>query len=258
MDKTTFATGETGRKPKIVVWSSDGCKALAVLQGAYCISQFPGLFDHTILTLFFYKKRVPPQRGGGALLFAVRQVPRFGRAGTYCAFPKSDTHCLPILVPEGRITFAHTRLTLSFYNQDANHSVAIYDWKQEELLVTFTNDKGSKVCGIHWNPECGTIVTTGVKHVSFVENAWSPGKEIKKGTVMKPRRGVFGGLGKWQNFYTAAFTKADETVVGTQHGQLYVFSGNNLTRVIPKAHEGKVSAVFCLKVSISQSPHSAD
>ena len=32
-DKTTFATGEIGRKPKIVVWSSDDCKPLAVLQG---------------------------------------------------------------------------------------------------------------------------------------------------------------------------------------------------------------------------------
>ena len=120
---------------------------------------------------------------------------------------------------------------LASVGQDLDHSVAIYDWKAEELLVTYAGDKGSKICGIHWNADCGTLVTTGVKHIKFVEKAWEVGKEIKKGTVFKPRRGVFGNIGKWQNFYTCAFTKAGETVVGTQHGQLYVFTGNKLTLV---------------------------
>lgn len=186
-DKTTFATGEIGRKPKIVVWSSDDMKAKSVLQG-------------------FHKNAVV------ALCFS----------------------------PCGKY--------LASVGQDLDHSVAIYDWKAEELLVTYAGDKGSKICGIHWNADCGTLVTTGVKHIKFVEKAWEVGKEIKKGTVFKPRRGVFGNIGKWQNFYTCAFTKAGETVVGTQHGQLYVFTGNKLTRVIPQAHAGKkVSAVFCLK-----------
>jgi WD40 repeat protein len=65
--------------------------------------------------------------------------------------------------------------------------------------------------------------------------------------VFTPKKAVFGNLGKWQNFYTSTFTGGDVAVVGTQKGQLYVFEGHRLTRVIPQAHKGKVTAVFCLR-----------
>ena len=184
-DKTTFATGEIGRKPKIIVWSSDDMKARAVLQG-------------------FHKKAV----------LAVC----FSPCGTYVASVGQDYH----------------------------HSVAIYDWAKEELLATYKGDR-EKILDINWNPFDGTLVTTGVKHVKFVEKAWTEGKKIDKATVFKPKKASFGALGKWQNFYAAAFTGGDTTVVGTQKGQLYVFKGTKLAKVVPTAHAGKVNAVFCLQ-----------
>ena len=36
-------------------------------------------------------------------------------------------------------------------------------------------------------------------------------------------------------------------MVGTQKGQLYVFKGTKLAKVVPTAHAGKVNAVFCLQ-----------
>ena len=86
-----------------------------------------------------------------------------------------------------------------------------------------------------------------MKHVKFVLGAWNKERPIEKGTVLTPKKAVFGNLGKWQNFYTSTFTGGDVAVVGTQKGQLYVFEGHRLTRVIPQAHKGKVTAVFCLR-----------
>ena len=184
-DKATFATGEIGRKPKIVVWSADDCAAISIPQG-------------------FHRNAVV------ALCFS----------------------------PCGRY--------LASVGQDRDHSVAIYDWKKEELLATYAGDKG-KILGINWNADSGTLVTTGVKHVKFVLGAWNKERPIEKGTVFTPKKAVFGNLGKWQNFYTSTFTGGDVAVVGTQKGQLYVFEGHRLTRVIPQAHKGKVTAVFCLR-----------
>ena len=184
-DKTTFATGEIGRKPKIVVWSSDDCKPLAVLQG-------------------FHRK-------------AVRAL-CFSPCGKY----------------------------LASVGQDSDHSVAIYDWQKEELLATYKGDK-ERVLDINWSAHNGDLVTTGVKHVKFVEGCWAADRAIEKGQIFTPRRATFGSIGKWQNFYAATFTGPGRTVIGTQKGQLYVFEGRQLVKVVPQAHAGKVTAVYCLE-----------
>lgn len=183
-DKLTFATGEIGRTPKVVVWDSDGMKALSVMQG-------------------FHK-----------------------RAVIACCFSPCGDY-------------------LASVGGDNEHSVAIYEWKTESLLATYKGDR-EKILGINWSPFDGTLVTTGVKHIKFVANAWTSGKAITKGTRFKPKKAVLGSKGKWQNFYTAAFVGGNVTVVGSRGGQLYVFKGTTLSQVIPKAHAGKVNAVFCL------------
>jgi len=40
---------------------------------------------------------------------------------------------------------------------------------------------------------------------------------------MKPKKAVLGSKGRWQNFYSAAFTGGNVSVVGTRGGELYVF-----------------------------------
>ncbi len=138
---------------------------------------------------------------------------------------------------------------LASVGADAEHSVAVYEWKTETLVATYKGDR-NKILGINWSPFDGSLVTTGVKHVKFVKCAWKEGEKIAKGTVFRPRRATLGKKGKWQNFYACSFIdvegKPPRTVVGCKGGQLYVFEGSTLAQVIPGAHDGKVNAVYTL------------
>ena len=126
---------------------------------------------------------------------------------------------------------------LACVGADNEHSVAIYEWRSESLLATYKGDR-EKILAINSSPFDGTLVTTGIKHVKFVSGAWTEGKKIAKGTRFRPKKAVMGSKGKWQNFYSAAFVSAGVTVVGSKGGQLYVFKGATLSKVVSKAGNG--------------------
>ena len=88
---------------------------------------------------------------------------------------------------------------------DNEHSVAIFEWKTETLLATYKGDR-AKILGIAWSPFDGTLMTTGIKHIKLVKDAWKEGRKIEMKAKMKPKKAVLGSKGKWQNFYSAAFT----------------------------------------------------
>ena len=74
-----------------------------------------------------------------------------------------------------------------------------------------------------FNPFTNTIVSVGVKHVSF----W---KVV--GNALTPTRGVFGKLGTQQTMLCISFDKRF-TYTGANDGTIYQWSENNLTKVIP-------------------------
>ena len=50
----------------------------------------------------------------------------------------------------------------------------------EALLATYKGDR-EKILHIAWSPHDGSLVTTGVKHIKFVADAWREGRKIEKG-----------------------------------------------------------------------------
>lgn len=72
-----------------------------------------------------------------------------------------------------------------------------------------------------------TIVSCGVKHVKF----WT-----LCGNALTPKKGVFGKVGEIQTVLCLGFGPEDTTYSGTLNGDVYIWKGNNLDRVIQAAH----------------------
>ena len=55
--------------------------------------------------------------------------------------------------------------------------------------------------------------------------------------TITPKKGVFGKTGEIQTILCACFGPEDTTYSGTLSGDIYVWRGNNLDRVLPAAHK---------------------
>lgn len=115
--------------------------------------------------------------------------------------------------------------------QDDKHSVAVYDWETGALKGGKDADT-NKVLHIVANPnENNEFVSVGVKHIKF----W----DLSGGLTVKA--GILGKLGSKQPFMSAAFVQ-NHAIVGTQSGEIYVFAGNQLCKVLP-AHDRTIFAM---------------
>lgn len=86
-----------------------------------------------------------------------------------------------------------------------------------------------KVFDVQFNPYAeNSLVSCGVKHIKF----WS-----LCGNALTAKKGVFGKTGEIQTIMCLAFGPDDTTYSGTLAGDIYVWRGNNLDRVIPAAHQ---------------------
>lgn len=80
-----------------------------------------------------------------------------------------------------------------------------------------------------------SIVSCGVKHIKF----WT-----LCGNALTAKKGIFGKAGEIQTILCLSFAPNDVTYSGTLSGDVYVWSGNNLQRVIQGAHG--VSIIYSL------------
>ena len=71
------------------------------------------------------------------------------------------------------------------------------------------------------------LVSCGVKHIKF----WS-----LSGNTLNAKKGVFGKVGDIQTMLCLAFGPNDITYSGTLGGDVYVWKGNNLNKVVQGAH----------------------
>lgn len=86
-----------------------------------------------------------------------------------------------------------------------------------------------KVFDVQFNPYAeNSLVSCGVKHIKF----W-----VLCGNALTAKKGVFGKTGEIQTIMCLAFGPDDTTYSGTLAGDIYVWRGNNLDRVIPAAHQ---------------------
>lgn len=83
-----------------------------------------------------------------------------------------------------------------------------------------------------------SIVSCGVKHIKF----WS-----LSGNTLTAKKGVFGKAGEIQTILCLAFGADDTTYSGTLSGDVYVWKGNNLSRVVREAHAVRQHGLFHFK-----------
>lgn len=80
-----------------------------------------------------------------------------------------------------------------------------------------------------FNPfRINSLVSCGVKHIKF----WSI-----CGNALTAKKGIFGKAGDIQTMLCLAFGTEDLTYTGTLGGDIYVWKGINLLRVINDAHQ---------------------
>jgi microtubule-associated protein-like 6 len=119
---------------------------------------------------------------------------------------------------------------------DDNHSIAVFDWEQGTLLASAQGDT-NRIFDVQFNKsrdaDANTeFVTVGVKHVAF----WKLTHDTLERT-----NGRIGNLGERQAYLGVGFSSL-YTVLATQTGELYVFKGHNLIKIIA-AHQKCIYAI---------------
>lgn len=120
---------------------------------------------------------------------------------------------------------------------DQHATINVWDWRKGKILAT-VRGHSDRVFDVQFNPYAeNSLVSCGVKHIKF----WS-----LCGNALTAKKGVFGKTGEIQTIMCLAFGPDDTTYSGTLAGDIYVWRGSNLDRVIPAAHQG---AIFTLDMS---------
>ena len=83
-----------------------------------------------------------------------------------------------------------------------------------------------------------TIVSCGVKHIKFWKLC---------GNALTAKKGIFGKVGEIQTMLCLGFGPDDVTFSGTLGGDVYVWKGTQLSRVVQDAHRVSVNELnlFC-------------
>jgi echinoderm microtubule-associated protein-like 6 len=116
--------------------------------------------------------------------------------------------------------------------QDMDHSIAIYDWRNGNLIAS-AKGEARKVMALSFSPDNSTIVQCGVDHVQF----WR-----RQGRNLLMRRGILGKKGRIQPLLCIGWA-GPFAVVGTADGHLYRFEGHMLRGSL-KAHDKSVTALY--------------
>ncbi|XP_072031189.1 echinoderm microtubule-associated protein-like 6 isoform X3 [Amphiura filiformis] len=110
---------------------------------------------------------------------------------------------------------------------DPQNIINVWDWKRGKILSTVTGHT-QRIFDCQFNPfKENCLVSCGVKHIKF----WG-----LCGNSMTAKKGIFGKAGEIQTILCLSFAPNDVTYSGTLSGDVYVWSGNNLQRVIQNAH----------------------
>ncbi|XP_013391678.1 echinoderm microtubule-associated protein-like 6 [Lingula anatina] len=167
------------------------------------------------------------------ILIATGQV---GKAPFICVWDSYTMKTVSILKDGhthgiGSIAFARDGQRLASVGTDPQATVCIWDWKKGKIIAT-TRGHTDRVLDIQFNPNKeNELVTCGVKHIKF----WT-----LSGNSLTSKKGVFGKVGEIQTMLCLAFGPEDITYSGSMSGDIYVWKGNNLARVVQNAHKGAV------------------
>ena len=112
------------------------------------------------------------------------------------------------------VTLAHT--SMQFINHNIQFPLQVFD--------------------VQFHPyQDNVIVSCGVKHIKF----WS-----LCGNTLTSKKGVFGKVGEIQTMLCLAFSQDDITYTGTLGGDIYMWKGNNLSKVFSDIHKVRFNTAF--------------
>lgn len=137
------------------------------------------------------------------------------------------------------LAFSQDMTLLASVGDDDDHSVALWEdasngsWTLAKLRATAKGDKGVNAFAA-FGPG-NALVTGGAKHVLF----WST-----EGKTLVAKRGRVGKRGTLQLFPCGcAFGSDGDFVTGTASGELYVWRGDEVSKVV-KAHDSEATVVY--------------
>lgn len=113
------------------------------------------------------------------------------------------------------------------------HSLCVWNWEEEEKVAS-CNIGPEQIFACKFHPTDGTIMAVGVKSVKVFRVT---------GSTLTANKGIFGSKGTIQSIMCLAYTPAGAAVTGAFNGDVYVWQGNNISAVVPKAHQGAVLAI---------------
>jgi microtubule-associated protein-like 6 len=115
--------------------------------------------------------------------------------------------------------------------QDANHSLALYDWRNKQVMSTAVSFE-AKSLFIDFNPNGVGLIHCGNEIIRFWEF---------DGRNMTFQDATLGSRAKLQGYMCAGWI-GSSAVVGTADGNLYRFLGNKLDSIV-QAHAGAVNSI---------------
>jgi microtubule-associated protein-like 6 len=125
------------------------------------------------------------------------------------------------------LAFSNDGHHLVSIGQDDSHTLAIYEWATGCLKASTKGDRGRPL-DLQWKRQSDdTFCCVGVKSINF----WTmQGRNLSsaKGLVSTAK----GVTGKLQNFTAVKYNTAGDAVVGTGEGELYIFQGTRLDRIV--------------------------
>lgn len=136
------------------------------------------------------------------------------------------------------LSFSENGSRIASVGLDDDHSLAVHEWGSGQSLAT---SKGSadrivdlQFVGNKTADGNSHLITVGANHIKF----W----ELNGNSLTATKANILEQGGQLQVFLVIAFTSL-YTIVGTQGGEMYVFKGRTLFKIIAAHQEN----LFCLK-----------
>ncbi|PAA85883.1 hypothetical protein BOX15_Mlig016715g1 [Macrostomum lignano] len=170
------------------------------------------------------------------ILAATGQV---GKEPKICIWNTTNSEVVSLLTANhqhgvGILSFDSTGELLVSIGLDPVATITVWNWQKGKIVST-NRGHTDRVFDCQFSPsDPNLIVSCGVKHIKF----WT-----LSGNSLSSKKGIFGKVGEIQTMFSLAFGPGGTTYAATMAGDIYVWNGNNLERVLAKMHSGPA---FCL------------
>lgn len=133
------------------------------------------------------------------------------------------------------LAFSASGKLLASVGLDDERTIIVYRWQEGSEAASYS-DRSPRIFHCAFRPDSDSVlVTVGVKHLKFWNVAGS--QLIGKKAVLKQEY-------KMQTMLSVAFGSNDVTYTGAMNGDIFVWKGQQLERVVAKAHSGPIFSMY--------------